>query len=147
MSTTVKREYIFDGTAKWVTNKPHAFPEGNKWLMSFYPDTLNTRKAVQATGAKNHVKLDDETGDAYFVFRSDEPYKIIDNDGQEITAAVGNGSDVKIKLYVEAFTSPKYGPTARTKLLEVMVTKLIPYEKPVEQEVTSVAPAQADLPV
>lgn len=152
MTTTVK-DYIFTGKANWIKSTPSVFDDGTSaYTMSFYPDNADTRKAVQATGTKAKPRLDDETGEAFFSFRNKEaPYKIIDEQGQDITALVGNGSEVKIKLNVEAFTSPKYGASARTKLLEVMVTKLVAYEKPVVEDTDASAKArtetQAELPV
>lgn len=146
--TTTNRDYIFTGKGNWVKSAPSVFSDGTSaYTMSFYPDSVQTRKAVEATGAKNKVKLDDD-GHAFFSLRNkDEPYKIIDAEGNPITDLIGNGSEVKIKLNVEAFTSPKYGPTARTKLLEVMVTKLVAYEKPVEAASATATASQPELPV
>jgi hypothetical protein len=127
------KEYTFSGKGSWVSTKSHTFPNGDEvWSMSFYPRTAADRKEILATGIKNKPALDDD-GLPFFKFRNKTgPYKILNPDGSELTALVGNGSDVDIKLVVETFHSQKFGPQARSTLTEVIVTGLVPYEKPAE---------------
>jgi hypothetical protein len=142
----MQNEYIFAGKAKWVSKNPTTFENGDVvWSMALYPDSATTRKAIQATGIQNRVALDKETDEAFFTLRSkDGEYAIIDTDGNPIDALVGNGSEVKVKLWVETFKRKDGTQGARSKLTEVMVTKLVPYEKPVEP--TAKGAEQAELP-
>jgi len=129
------KEYIFSGKAAYCSTNGRDFNDGKgpKWSMRLYPRTAADRKEIKATGIKNKEAIDDgsalEEGLVYFTFRNDkEPYKILDGNGNPVTALVGNGSDVSVKLLVETFNSPKFGPQARSWLTEVVVNNLVPYE-------------------
>jgi hypothetical protein len=132
------KEYTFAGTGSWISKNAYTFQNGDVvWSMSFYPKTAADRKEIMATGIKNKPILDDD-GLPYFKFRNKtEAYAILNPDGSPVEGLVGNGSEVLIKLVVETFNSPKFGPQARSALTEVIVTKLVPYEKPAEAAGTS----------
>ena len=134
-----KAEFTFSGKAKYFMFRNQS--KYGDFRMNFFPADDATRKAVKATGTKCGVKEDDGARggpDGFF-------YTFVNKDNNLIVegvpegALVGNGSDVTITISVEQFVSPKFGPTARTRLEKVVVTNLIPYEKPVE---TSEVPAQ-----
>lgn len=128
-----KREYYFSGKAGYVSKNGRKFgEEPEKWSMRLYPRTAADRAEIKATGIKNKTQEDDGVKSGveglYYTFRSNTPYPITDKDGNDITVLVGNGSEVTVKLEVEAFNSPKYGAQARSKLLGVIVTNLIEYK-------------------
>lgn len=120
-----KQEFTFQGKAKWaqLLNKS----KYEDYRLSFYPADDSVRKAIKATGTKCGVKEDDDG--FFYTFRSPVQPPVMTKDGAPVTSLIGNGSDVTIKLQVEDFVSPTFGPTARTILLGVTVDNLIPYEK------------------
>jgi hypothetical protein len=117
------KEYIFEGKATWLLSRPNKF---GFYTVNFYPDA-ETRKAVKATGVKNNPKLD-ENDEVFFIFRSANQYPVLDPAGEPLKVMVGNGSKIKLKLKVETFDS-QFGPNARSEIVEIIVTDLIPYEK------------------
>lgn len=133
--------YVFEGTAKWVKDKPNKW---GKWDLSFYPKDKATHEALKATGVKNKPQVDEDGNILFFILRNDQsPYGILDADGNPLNKLVGNGSAVKVKLWVETFDSPTHGPQARSRLLDVVVTKLIEYVRP---EPVTEAQAETELP-
>lgn len=141
MSTT---EYIFDGSVKWAqVQRPSK--KYNDYRIQFFPVDDATRKAVKATGTMCKIK-EDEDG-FFYTFRSEIKPSITDDKGQPITAFIGNGSKVTVRITVEKFVSPQHGDVARTKLTGIVVTDLIPFEpKPQEGAATATATASQDLP-
>ena len=128
--------YKFSGKAAYVSKNGKTFAPGEDpvFSMRLYPTTAADRAAIKNTGIKNKPQEDDGSKSGvpgfFYTFRSNEAYPIVDSQGSEITALVGNGSEVTVDLQVEHFTSPKFGPQARSKLLKVVVTKLIEYIPP-----------------
>lgn len=135
--------YKFSGKAAYVSKNGKQFrpDEPEVFTMRLYPETAADRKAIKATGVKNEIKEDDGAKSGvegfYYTLRANEAYPIVDTEGNELDKLVGNGSDVTVSLEVETFNSPKFGPQARSKLVEVMVTNLIEYIPP-ETETTEV---------
>lgn len=144
------KEYIFTGKGAWVSKNAQTFANGDTvWGLALYPRTAADRKEIKATGIKNREMIDDgkgiEEGLVYFRLRNKTgPYKIVDPQGNEVEALVGNGSEIAVKLAVETFNSPKFGPQARSTVTEVVVMKLIPYAP---KDIEPVAVETPDLPV
>lgn len=139
MSTT---EYIFDGKVKWAqVQRPDK--KYNDYRLLFYPGDADTRKAIKSTGTMCKIKEDDDG--FFYQFRSEIKPTVTDAEGNPFTGLIGNNSDVTVRITVEKFTSPKHGDVARTKLVGVVITKLIPYEKK-EAEATVETADKADLP-
>ena len=53
--------------------------------------------------------------------------RLMDNDKQEVTTAVGNGSKIKVQ-YNEYSGEGKFGPYTGLDLQAVMITDLVPYK-------------------
>lgn len=127
---TTKSEHIFEGLVSYAF--VHKLNKYNKYALNFYPKSTEDRKAIVATGTRCKPKLDDDGG-IFFTFTTDEnPKEVLPvamGDGSSVTAIIGNGSTAKVKIEVEKFTSAKYGEVSRTRLLGVVITDLIPYEK------------------
>lgn len=131
-------EYIFEGklTYPFLQNYNQKY---EKYSTNFYPSSPEDRKAIKATGTKCGLKEDDK-GDFFYTFTApkDEKPQVTDAEGQPIPATVliGNGTEARVKITVEKFTSAKWGDIARTRLVGVVIDKLIEYVKPVASETT-----------
>lgn len=129
-----KLEYTFQGKAKYFLFRSLSKYGDNR--MNFFPADDATRKAIKATGTKCGVKEDDGSKGApegfFYTFRNAPGKMVIE--GVPEGALVGNDSDVTVTISVEQFVSPKFGPTARTLLEKVVVTNLVPYERPANKE-------------
>lgn len=132
------------GKASWVRNQ--TLNEWGKWSMCLHPDeeSLNKIYELKKEGLKNDVKKDD---DGYYVYLSRLPTiraknrdialkapEIFDGtrpmpDGQgyaPLTALVGNGSDVVVKMEVYGFThTGRKGKAMRWASMRV--DNLVPY--------------------
>lgn len=126
-----KQDHVFFGKAKWMQFLKPDKKYGD-YRLSFYPADDATRKAIKATGTKCGVKEDDgskgEPEGFYYAFKADKPFSVTDPQGNPITTPVGNGSDIQLTISVDEFVSPKFGPTARTRIENVVVTNLVKYE-------------------
>lgn len=130
--------FKFSGRLFWAqVQKPDK--KYGDYRIKFYPKDDETRKAVKATGTKCGVKEDDNG--FFYVFKNEVRPVVQDGEGNPVTTLLGNGSEADITLTVESFISPKFGPTARTRLAEVTVTKLIPYNPPETPAVKTELPA------
>lgn len=123
--------YIFRGKAKWAKlTKPD--PEFDNFKINVYLDD-ESKKLFKESGLRLEPKTD-EDGE-YVVFRRPN-YKqfkkelvhfgapeVIDEQGERMTALIGNGSDVAVK--VVAYDS-RNGKGHRLEAVKVL--KLIPYE-------------------
>jgi hypothetical protein len=122
-------EFYFKGKIFWAF--VHKTDKYDKYSFNFVPEDAEVRKAVKATGVRNGIK-EDKDGNLFYKFRRDAkdgPIYVTDPEGKPIESLIGNGSDVVVKLGVEKFVSPTHGPVVRSKVLGVVVTNLIPYEK------------------
>ena len=140
---TEKTEYVFHGTIQWAYS---LFEKGKygDYRLKFYPKDAATRKAIRDTGTQAKVK---EDNDGFFYnFKSEIAVPVTDTSGERIEARIGNGTEVAIKLLVEKFPSQKYGTVARTKLLGVVVTTLVVYEKPEDKVPATTAPVDENTP-
>lgn len=139
-----KQEYTFFGKAKWMQFLKPDRKYGD-YRLSFYPADDATRKAIKATGTKCGVKEDDgskgEPEGFYYAFKADKPFPVTDPQGNDITVPIGNGSDIQLTISVDDFVSPKFDPTARTRVESVVVTNLLKYDPPKKD-----APKAATLP-
>jgi hypothetical protein len=126
--------YTFSGKIAWASvTKPNKY---DKFSLNFYPQGGEDRKAIKATGIRNGIKEDDGAKSGvegfFYVFRSEAQPSVTDSDGNPVTVLIGNGSEADITISVEKFNTKDYGEVTRSKLVSVVVTKLIPYEKPAE---------------
>jgi hypothetical protein len=134
---TEKKEYIFKGTVKWLTN--FQSKEYGNYNFLFFPTDAATRKAVKDTGIRNGVKEDDDG--FYYTFRSDEPFVVLDAEGKVYSGKIGNGSTVDLRLVVEKFDTAKYGRVARGTIESVVITKLVEYNPEPKVEAKTEVPA------
>jgi hypothetical protein len=131
--------YYFSGTAKWAqltrTNK------FGKHSINLYVDD-KTRKEIRGLGTRLNAKEDDDG--FFFNFRRDPdrtfpdgsklgPPTVVDKDGNPLTALVGNGSKVTVKIAVYDFPAgekdgEKWASGRGTRLEAVRVDELVPYE-------------------
>lgn len=123
--------YTFSGKIAWAfVSKPNSY---GKFSLNFYPKDGEDRKAVKATGIRNGIKEDDGSKSGvegfFYVFRSDAAPSVTDSNGDPVTVLVGNGSEADITISVEKFMTKDYGEVTRSKLVSVVLTTLIPYEK------------------
>jgi hypothetical protein len=126
-----KKEYEFHGKAYYAqVHRPDS--RYNDYRIKFYPADADTRRAIKATGTQCNVKEDDNG--FFYQFKNEIQPTVVDTQGNPVTALIGNGSDVILKIMVEDFVSTKYGEIHRTKFVGLVVTNLIPYEK---KEVTA----------
>lgn len=133
-------EYVFlSGKGMWArTQRPD---EWGNWSIQLRPDnkSLEMVQNLQKQGVKNNIKKDD---DGYFVtYRRPQqkmirgkvigftPVEVVDKDGEPIDVAIGNGSDVTIKLEVYQHGTPGGGKSKAARLLGVRVDNLIPFVK------------------
>lgn len=133
--------HYFSGTAKWAhLTRPNKF---GKHSINLYVDDA-TRKDIRALGTRLKANEDDEG--FFYNFRRD-PEKtfpdgtkvgapeVVDKDGNPLTALIGNGSKVTVKVSVYDFkagedkeTGEKWTAGRGTRLEAVRVDELIPYE-------------------
>lgn len=133
----MKQEYEFDGMIKWAQVQSPNQRYGD-YRLQFYPKDGSTRKAIKGTGTMCHVKEDDDG--FFYTFRSEIQPSVTDTEGNPITAFVGNNSEATVRITVEKFTSAQYGEIARTKLVGLVVTKLVPYTPKKEAETSEELP-------
>lgn len=137
MSTEV---FYFTGTVNYaLVHKPDS--KYGKYQMDFYPLDAAGRRAIKDTGIKNGVKEDQE-GNFFYKFANEYKPSVVDKEGNPVTALVGNGSTVQIKLVVDTFNAKpsddgKFpgGQTTRGVVEAVRILELVPYVAP-EREVT-----------
>lgn len=137
---TETTEHYFEGTVKWA--RVHSTDKFGKYSFNFYPKDAETRKAIKLTGVRNNVKEDDEGG-LFYVFRrngEDGPPMITDDAGTKIDALLGNGTEVIMKLSVEKFQSREHGDVTRSKVLGLVVKKLVEYKPEPKDTVEKPAP-------
>jgi hypothetical protein len=132
--------HYFSGTAKWAhVSRPNKF---GKHSINLYVDDA-TRKEIRALGARLNAKEDDDG--FYYVFRRDPERtfpdgskvgapSVLDKDSQPMTALIGNGSKVTIKIAVYDFPAgekdgEKWVAGRGTRLEAVRVDDLVPYEE------------------
>lgn len=129
----------FQGKAKWVrVNQPDQW---DKWKITLYPDaeSLEAIRELQAEGAKNVIKKDE---DGYFTNFSRPTQKVIRGKVIGFTAPtvilkngdpippgtqVGNGSDVTIKVEVYSHGTPGGGKAKAARLESIRVDNLVPF--------------------
>ena len=137
----MKTVHNFSGKVEWLLSRPNKY---NKYTMNFFPKDPGVRKAVKETGIKNSPKVSEKgdlEGQMFYIFRSDQPFVVTTPDGEPVTSMIGNGSEITVRLEVERFVSPTHGPTARSKVIGVVVDNLIPYVKAVVTEEKDEPPA------
>jgi hypothetical protein len=117
------KDYFLKGTVSWLRSKPNQW--GN-YTVNFYPADGTVRSQVRESGIKNKMKEDD-SGLHYTFKTGGDKFVVTDEAGNPITAMVGNGSSVVLKLTVETFESA-HGPNARSVVDSIVVTNLIVYE-------------------
>lgn len=134
-------EYIYlKGKAKWV--RVHAPNKWGKWSAVLYPDaeSLEMIRDLQAQGIKNVVKKDD---DGYYTTFSRpaqierggkiigmHPVEVLYNGEPLRDTAVGNGSDVTIKVEVYEHKVPASDKKAKAaRLFAIRVDNLIPFDQ------------------
>lgn len=109
--------------------------------MTLYPnqESLDKLRELQAEGLKNVLKKDE---DGYYVsFRRPTsklmkgkvvaftPPVVQDKDGQQINqTAIGNGSDVTVKLAVYSHKTPTGGKAKAARWEALRVDNLVPFE-------------------
>jgi hypothetical protein len=128
------------GTAKWCIM--HAPDSWGYYKMTLYPDSpsLERIRELQSAGLKNVLKKDE---DGYNVtFRRPQnkmmrgklvaftPPEVLGPDGKTpLSALVGNGSEVTVKLEVYPHSTPGGGKAVAARLAAVKVDNLVPYDQ------------------
>jgi hypothetical protein len=131
-----KETATFPGTLNFLMVRQNDY---GKYTVDFYPDNADVRRAVKATGIKNGIREDKE-GNFYYRFYSTEPFSVCTPDGEPVRVLVGNGSHAQLRLEVEKFESAKHGTVTRSKVIGIVVDKLIEYKRP------AAAPTPTELP-
>lgn len=127
--------HYFAGKAKWAkVFKGDGDDKYESWKINLYL-TPDSWEEFKASGIQLQQRFDEEGSFVTFRRRYNqiinkelvqfEPPKVVDADGNETTAKIGNGSDVVVK--VATFETRK-GPGHR--LEAVKVTNLVQYDKP-----------------
>ena len=109
------------------------------WCITLYPESeaLEKIRELQAKGLKNVLKKDEE---GWFIkFRRPQskeirgrivpftPPEIVMEDGKTpLQGAIGNGSDVTVKLEVYPHSTPGGGKAVAARLYGVMIHNLVP---------------------
>lgn len=117
----------------------------NKWSVVLYPDaaSLETVRELQLAGLKNRLRKDDEGYNVNFsrpVTKENKktgqvmtfnPPKVVNKEGDPMDGvAIGNGSDITIKLEVYEHAVPGSSKKAKAaRLASVRVDNLIPFNK------------------
>lgn len=128
-------QVYLQGKAKWARlTTPDQW--GN-WKMNLYL-TSESKETFKGLGVKNILKRD-EDGDYIQLRRPTQkvlngkvigyaPPTVVDKDGAPAEAvAVGNGSDVTVKLDYYSYKSPQGDPGKAIRLAGVRVDNLVPY--------------------
>ena len=131
--------YYFTGPCKWAkVYTPDDYKGEKKWKINLYLNK-DTKKTLRETEVPLKIR-EDEDGE-YVVFSrpvsrqfKDElkeftPPKVIDKDHEGITALIGNGSTVTVKISV--FDTSK---GAAHRLEAVRVDNMIEYEEQEQEE-------------
>ena len=134
------KEYIFvKGKGSWA--RVYTPDQWDAWSITVHPeaDDLETIRDLQAQGLKNVIKKDD---DGYYVkFRRPinkmirgkivafEPPKVLDKDNVPMDGvAIGNGSDVTLKVEIYEHGTPGGGKAKAARLDSVRVDNLVKFE-------------------
>lgn len=126
--------HYFAGKAKWAqVYKGNGDDKYESWKINVYL-TPDSWEEFKATGLQLEQRFDEEG--SYVTFRRRynqiikkelvefDPPKVVDADGNETTALIGNGSDVVVKVSV--FDTRK-GPGHRLEAIKIV--KLVEYNK------------------
>lgn len=137
-------EVYLKGKGKWIKA---VVPDQlyNKWSVVLYPDTDSLEKVreLQLEGLKNRLRKDDEGYNVNFSrpvskenkksgqLMTFQPPKVVDKEGNPMDGvAIGNGSDITIKLEVYSHAVPGSSKTAKAaRLASIRVDNLIPFNK------------------
>jgi len=141
--TSKKKSYniYLKGKAKWANRLYIPDVEYKRWSLQLYPDNeaLETIRELQAEGVKNVLKKDDE---GYHIQLGRPTEKVIrgkvvaftppvvaDANGSPTSVAIGNGSDVTVKMEVYTHPTPGGGSAKAMRLESVRIDNLVPFEK------------------
>lgn len=136
-------DYIYlTGKTKWVKiTTPNKY---DKWSMDLYPTPPSYDKIVElkSKGLKNHLRKDD---DGYYMtftrptskiirgkIQGFQPPIVVDKEGRPLPkVAIGNGSDVTIKVEVYEYKIPlsKNEKGIACRLESIRIDNLVPFEK------------------
>src|SRR5258708_15884757 len=131
-------EYI-QGKVKWF--RPVIVNQWNKWSTQIHPNDAGVEliRELQAKGLKNQLKKDE---DGYYVsftrpatktIKSGKtiafaPVEVFDKDGVPFTGAVGNASDVTLKIEVYKHETPTGKKAVAARWVSARIDNLVPYE-------------------
>lgn len=139
MATYKKSEYIYiKGKVSWF--RPKIPDQWNNWSTQIHPDpeSLEKIREIQAAGAKNQVKKDD---DGYYTrikrpvtketktgkILSFKPVEVFDNEGKPYDGPVGNGSDATLKIEVYTHGTPGGGEAKAMRWESARIDNLVPF--------------------
>lgn len=144
MASATEEVYV-KGKVKWFRAVvPESQYETPRWSHVLYPDTesLEIIRDLQAQGAKNQLKKDDDNQYYVRISRPVEirkrdgtkramfPPKVIDKEGNLFEGNVGNGSDVTTKLEVYSHNVPNSRNKAKAmRWLSSRIDNLVPFEQ------------------
>ena len=126
---------ILQGKGKWVkVYQPNMF---NKWSLDLYMDSESITK-FKDMKVKNHLKKDE---DGYYVTFSRAtsrkvrgrdvplaPPTVLDKDNLPTTIAIGNGSDLTVKMEVYSYKPPTSQVLEyATRIAGVRIDNLVPF--------------------
>jgi hypothetical protein len=144
-SGTTKYEYL-SGKGKWVkVFQPDTTPNGGqRWKVDLYPDptSLEIIKKLKEEGLLNHMRQDDDGYNMTFARPTQKimkgrlvafpPPVVLDKDLKPLeNVAIGNGSDITIKLEIYKYPKPggeKGQKGIAARLIAVRVDNLVPFE-------------------
>src|SRR5882672_1845302 len=143
-------EYVYlSGKCKWCkTTAPNQFGD---WKTDLYPDDKSLTKIMElkARGLKNTLKKDEDGPFIAFKRPMTKMMKgravnftnpvVLNKDGVPINEAIGNGSEVTLKLLIYPFMSPGGAKGIGARWESVRVDNLVPWElkdfaEPAERE-------------
>jgi hypothetical protein len=129
-------EYIlFTGKGKWV--KTNQLNQYGKWSLNLYMDSENVDR-FKAMKVKNHLKKDEE---GYYVQFSRNPDRkvggktiampppiVLDKDNVPTLVAIGNGSDLTVKIERYGYKNPQTkAEEYACRIHAVRIDNLVPY--------------------
>ena len=126
MSTVSKKDIRFTTTLEWVFNN-----EVSKMSGKYQLDCTNLSPAAVAAlkgiGLSPRVRQDKPEKGTFITGKSKQPIRIVDLQGNEVTAKIGNGTKAIVTMgtYPNKF---KNDGSVLPALRKVVVTELVEYE-------------------
>jgi hypothetical protein len=121
---TDMKPFVINAVAYWASLKDTNRMSG-KYQIDLSGLSPEAVELLKSRGMKPRNK-DDDRG-SFITAKSNSPIRYYDTDGNEMSAAVGNGSKVKVVLGHYDWTSPNGAKGRSPSILKLVVTDLIEY--------------------